>query len=48
VASQDDITLAQIQAELRTRGIKVRALSTIHLALHLALRRLGLTRKKRA
>jgi len=48
VAAQDDITLAQIQAELRTRGIKVRALSTIHLALHLALRRLGLTRKKRA
>lgn len=44
VAAQDDITLAQIQAELRRRGIEVRALSTMHLAL----RRLGLTRKRRA
>ena len=44
VDAKDDITLAEIQAELRSRGIVVRALSTIHLAL----RRLGLTRKKRA
>ena len=44
VEAKDDITLAEIQAELARRGVLVRALSTIH---H-ALRRLGLTRKKRA
>jgi putative transposase len=38
-----EITLAEIQAELRAWGIVVQALSTIH---H-ALRRLDLTRKKR-
>jgi len=44
VDAKDDISLAEIQAELAHRGVVVRALSTIH---H-ALRRLGLTRKKRA
>ena len=44
VDARDDITLAEIKAELRSRGILVQALSTIYLAL----RRLGLTRKKRA
>ena len=44
VDARGEITLAEIQAELRARGIVVQALSTIH---H-ALRRLGLTRKKRA
>src|SRR5215204_1512549 len=38
-----DITLAEIRGELHERGIVVHALSTIH---H-ALRRIGLTRKKR-
>jgi putative transposase len=42
VEAKSGITLAEIQAELRVRGIEVQALSTIHLAL----RRLGLTRKK--
>ena len=37
------LTLAEIQTELRMRGIVVQALSTIHLTL----RRMGLTRKKR-
>jgi transposase len=44
VEAKDDITLAEIQTELHSRGIVVQALSTIHLAL----RRLALTRKKRA
>jgi transposase len=43
VDAKDDITLAEIRAELARRGVVVRALSTIH---H-ALRRLELTRKKR-
>jgi transposase len=42
VAAQPDITLAEIQAELRQRGIVVQALSTIH---HM-LRRLDLRHKK--
>jgi putative transposase len=43
VEAKSGITLAEIRAELRGRGIEVQALSTIHLML----RRLGLTRKKR-
>ena len=43
VEAKTDITLAEIRAELHERGIVVHALSTIH---H-ALRRIGLTRKKR-
>jgi putative transposase len=43
VEAKSGITLSEIQGELRARGIVVQALSTIH---H-ALRRLGLTRKKR-
>jgi hypothetical protein len=43
VAAKSGITLAQIQAELRARGIVVAALSTILLTL----RRLGLRHKKR-
>ncbi len=44
VEAKSGITLAELQSELRARGIVVQALSTIHLAL----RRLGLSRKKRA
>jgi transposase len=44
VEVKSGITLAELQAELRSRGIAVKALSTIHLAL----RRLGLSHKKRA
>ena len=44
VGAKDDVTLSEIRTELARRGVVVRALSTIH---H-ALRRLGLTRKKRA
>src|SRR3954464_5407392 len=33
VEGKSSITLAEIQAELRTRGIEVQALSTIHLML---------------
>lgn len=43
VAAKSSITLAEIQAELRARGIVVAALSTILLSL----RRLGLRHKKR-
>ena len=43
VAAKSGITLAEIQAELRARGIVVAALSTILLSL----RRLGLRHKKR-
>ena len=43
VDAKSGITLSEIQAELRARGIVVQALSTIHLTL----RRMGLTRKKR-
>ena len=43
VDAKSGITLAEIQAELRTRGIDVQALSTIHLML----RRMDLTHKKR-
>ena len=41
--AKSGITLAEIQAELRTRGIVVQALSTIHLML----KRMNLTHKKR-
>ena len=43
VDAKSGITLAEIQAELRARGIVVRALSTIHLML----KRMHLTHKKR-
>ena len=43
VEDKSGLTLAEIQTELRMRGIVVQALSTIHLTL----RRMGLTRKKR-
>ena len=43
VDAKSGITLAEIQAELHTRGIVVQALSTIHLML----RRLDLTHNKR-
>ena len=43
VDAKSGITLAEIQAELRARGIEVQALSTIHLML----RRLDLTHNKR-
>ena len=43
VEGKSGITLCEIQAELQSRGVEVQALST----LHLMLRRLGLTRKKR-
>ena len=43
VAAKSGITLAEIQAELRARGIVVQALSTIHLML----KRMDLTHKKR-
>ena len=43
VEDKSGITLAEIQAELQTRGIMVQALSTIHLML----KRMGLTHKKR-
>jgi transposase len=43
VEGKSGISLAEIQSELRTRGIEVQALSTIHLTL----RRIGLTHKKR-
>jgi transposase len=43
IEAKPGITLAEIQAELRARGIVVSALSTIH---H-TLRRIGFTRKKR-
>ena len=42
VDARSGITLAEIQAELRARGIVVQALSTIHLML----KRTGLTHKK--
>jgi putative transposase len=42
VAARPRITLAEVQAALRDRGVRVEALSTISLAL----RRLGLTHKK--
>jgi putative transposase len=41
VEAKSSITLAEIQSELRIRGVEVQALSTIHLML----RRMGLTRK---
>ena len=41
VAGQPRITLAEIQAALRERGIQVKALSTLSLMLH----RLGLSQK---
>jgi hypothetical protein len=44
VAAKPAITLAELQAELQTRDIVVKALSTIHDML----RRLGLRHKKRA
>jgi hypothetical protein len=44
VDTKSGITLAEIQAELRVRGIEVEALSTMHLMLW----RLGLTHKKDA
>jgi putative transposase len=44
VAARPAVTLAELQAELQTRGIAVKALSTIHDMLH----RLGLRHKKRA
>jgi putative transposase len=43
VNTKAEITLAEIQAELQARGIVIQALSTIHVAL----RRMKLTRKKR-
>jgi len=43
VDAKSGITLAEIQGELRARGIVVQALSTIHLML----RRMDLTHKKR-
>jgi transposase len=43
VDAKSGITLAEIQAELRARGIEVQALSTIHLML----KRMDLTHKKR-
>jgi putative transposase len=43
VDAKSGITLAEIQAELRARGIVVQALSTIHLML----KRMNLTHKKR-
>jgi putative transposase len=43
VEAKSGITLSEIQGELRARGIEVQALSTIHLTL----RRLDLTHKKR-
>lgn len=43
VEAKSGITLSGIQAELRTRGIEVQALSTIHLTL----KRMDLTRKTR-
>ena len=43
VYAKSGITLAEIQAELRARGIVVQALSTIHLML----KRMDLTHKKR-
>jgi transposase len=43
VDAKSGVTLVEIRAELRSRGIAVEALSTIHVAL----RRLGLTHKKR-
>jgi transposase len=43
VEGKSGITLAEIQAELRTRGIDVQALSTIHLML----KRMDLTHNKR-
>ena len=43
VEARSSITLAEIQAELRARGIVVQALSTIHLML----KRMDLTHKKR-
>jgi len=44
VEAKSGITLSEIQDELRTRGIEVQALSTIHLTL----KRMGLTHKKDA
>jgi transposase len=43
VEAKSGITLAEIQTELRTRGIEVQALSTIHLML----KRMDLTHKKK-
>jgi transposase len=43
VEARSGITLSEIQAELRARGIEVQALSTIHLML----KRMDLTHKKR-
>lgn len=43
VDAKSGITLSEIQAELRTRGIEVQALSTIHLVL----KRMELMHKKR-
>lgn len=43
VDAKSGITLAEIQAELRTHGIEVQALSTIHLML----KRMDLTHNKR-
>jgi transposase len=43
VEAKPEITLAELQAELRSRGIVVRALSTLHDMLE----RMKLTRKKR-
>jgi putative transposase len=43
VEAKSSITLCEIQAELRTRGIEVQALSTIHLML----KRMDLTHEKR-
>jgi transposase len=43
VDAKSGITLSEIQAELRARGIEVQALSTIHLML----KRMDLTHKKR-
>jgi putative transposase len=43
VDAKSGITLAEIKAELRARGIEVQALSTIHLML----KRMDLTHKKR-
>ena len=40
--AKSGITLSEIQAELRTRGIEVQSLSTIHLML----KRMDLTHKK--
>jgi transposase len=44
VEAKPEITLAEIQSELKARGIVVRALST----LHVMLKRMKLTRKKRS